>query len=285
MSEKIALLGFGDIARRLVPYLFDADIRGIKRSPIDDAPVDITLADCRDTAAMTGVLSEGFDVLVMTFTPTSMSDEGYKEGYVDTVTTVLNALKAQEHQPRLLLFVSSTSVYAQQDAQWVDESSITEPTSYSGQRLLEAEQLIESSGLPYCCVRFSGIYGPGRRRLLEQVIDGHGSPKEPVLYTNRIHVSDCAGVLAHLMQRQKIKSQGIESRYVATDCEPVPLYDVKQWMASTLGLPDDHLSVNTEQPARMLRSSKRCSNKKLLESGYQFLYPTYREGYGDLLKE
>ena len=284
-EEKIALLGFGDIARRLVPYLFDADIRGIKRRPIDDAPVDIELADCRDQEAMTQVLSQGFDVLVMTFTPTEMSDKGYKEGYVDTVATVLQALKAQAHQPRLLLFVSSTSVYAQQEASWIDESSSTEPASYSGRRLLEAEQLLADSGHPYCCVRFSGIYGPGRRRLIEQVIAGEGSPREPVLYTNRIHVSDCAGVLAHVMQRQKIKSKGIESLYIASDCEPVPLYDVKQWMAHTLGLADDHLSVDSQQPARTLRSSKRCSNKKLLDSGYQFIYPTFREGYIDLLKE
>lgn len=283
-EEKIALLGFGDIACRLAPYLFDADIRGVKRRPISDAPVDIVQADCRDQQAMDNVMSEGFDVVVMTFTPTSMSDEGYKEGYVDTVATVLQALKAQDHPPRLVLFVSSTSVYAQQEANWIDESSVTEPTSYSGRRLLEAEQLLADSGYPYCCVRFSGIYGPGRRRLIEQVIAGHGSPSEPVLYTNRIHVSDCAGVLAHLIQRQKIKSKGIESLYIASDCEPVPLHDVKQWMAHNLGLSDDHLSVDSQQPARMLRSSKRCSNKKLVDSGYQFIYPTFREGYIDLLK-
>jgi len=35
----------------------------------------------------------------------------------------------------------------------------------------------------------------------------------------------------------------------------------------------------------MPRSSKRCSNKKLLDSGYEFLYPTYKEGYQFLLKE
>jgi hypothetical protein len=31
------------------------------------------------------------------------------------------------------------------------------------------------------------------------------------------------------------------------------------------------------------RSNKRCRNDRLLASGYTFLYPTYREGYGAVL--
>jgi hypothetical protein len=31
-------------------------------------------------------------------------------------------------------------------------------------------------------------------------------------------------------------------------------------------------------------TGKRCSNKRLLESDYRFIYPTYREGYQALLE-
>lgn len=64
-----------------------------------------------------------------------------------------------------------------------------------------------------------------------------------------------------------------------------PLYKVKQYIAQTLGLSADHLVEDTSTTTtRTPRSSKRCSNKKLVDSGYQFLYPTYQEGYSALLK-
>ena len=37
--------------------------------------------------------------------------------------------------------------------------------------------------------------------------------------------------------------------------------------------------------SRRASSSKRCSNALLKASGYRFRYPTYREGYGELLRQ
>ena len=283
VQEKIALLGFGDIARRLVPHLSHANVTGVRRSVVENATINSVSEDCRDLAQVENIIREGFDVIVMTFVPTQRSDQGYKEGYVDTVSTVLEALDKQDHQPRLLVFVSSTSVYGQKDASWVDESLVAEPANYSGHRLLEAESLLANSGYPYCSVRFSGIYGPGRGRLIDQVLAKQGSPAEPVVYTNRIHSEDCAGVLAHLIEYSTTNAPA--PYYIATDCEPVPIYDVKMWIAKALGFETGHLQVDHSSPSRVFRSSKRCSNQKLLETGYQFRYPTFREGYGALLNE
>jgi nucleoside-diphosphate-sugar epimerase len=266
---------------RLAPHLLNEQVIGVKRSANTQLSIPIETADCRDQSSMNTLMARGFDVVVMTFTPTEMSDMGYQAGYVDTVKTVVSALNSQSYQPRLLVFVSSTSVYGQQDASWVNENSPTEPATYSGRRILEAEQLLAQSGYATCCVRFSGIYGPGRHRLIDQVMAASGSAKAPILYSNRIHADDCAAVLAHLIEQQK--SQSIDNLYLATDCEPVPLYDVKQWLAQALGFASDYLSVDKNTPNRMLRGSKRCSNKKLIDSGYQFLYPTFREGYQMML--
>ncbi len=278
--EKIALLGFGDIARRLLPHLSDYEVTAVNRSPIE-TQARLVLADCRDHEQMTQLMKNKFDVVVMSFVPTQYDDQGYKEGYVDTVTAIIHALKQQRYRPRLLLFVSSTSVYGQTDGTWVDETSPTEPNSYSGRRLLEAEQLLAASGMTTCCVRLSGIYGPGRRRLIDQVVAGKGSPYEPLLYSNRIHSEDAAAVLAHLIKQQN--ATDLHPCYLATDCEPVPLHKVKQWIAKTLGFSNDHLQENEQVPGRMQRSSKRCSNTRLLDSGYEFHYPTFREGYYDLI--
>ncbi|MGH1439918.1 MAG: NAD-dependent epimerase/dehydratase family protein [Cellvibrionaceae bacterium] len=290
MSEKILLLGFGDIAQRLSKaFALDSSlnyaITGIRRSQVTSDYADMIQADLCDQSAMNKVLANQFDVIVMTMTPSEMSDEGYRQAYVETSATLLASLSKQSHQPRLIIFVSSTGVYGQKNAEWVDEESVTEPSSYSGKRLLEAEQLFTeyflTSRVPCCIVRFSGIYGPGRQRLIEQVEDGHGAAKEPILYSNRIHADDCAGVLKHLIETQK--TSAIESHYLASDCEPSPLYDVKQWLAEQLLLPKDHLQP--KPLGRTLRSSKRCSNRRLLASGYEFTYPTFKEGYRSVLEQ
>lgn len=281
-KEKIALLGFGDIANRLSAHLTHYQTVGVKRSPIHHPTVHIETADCCNQQQMNQIMSTGFDVLVMTFTPTEMSDEGYQQGYVKPVQTILAALEKQTVKPRLILFVSSTSVYAQQDGSWVDERSPTEPDSYSGRRLLEAEQLISDSGYPYCHVRFSGIYGRSRGHLVEQVLAGKGTPSKPAIYTNRIHADDCAGVLAHLIERQKTHT--IENIYIASDHQPAPLHEVKQWMREMLGLPKNHFNENALLTKRAARSNKRCDNTLLIETGYVFRYHSFKEGYVSLLK-
>jgi nucleoside-diphosphate-sugar epimerase len=281
-KQKLLLLGFGDIAKRLSNILADNYcITGVRRSADSYEGVNIVQADCRDDSALLNITRENFDVIVITMTPDDMSDSGYKQTYVKTVQTLLNALEKNKVSPQLIIFVSSTSVYGQKNNEWVDECSDTLPKSYSGKRLLEAEKLLTDGDFAGAIVRFSGIYGVGRERLIEQVKAGNGAEKEPILYSNRIHSDDCAGILAHIIQRQK-KVQHIESLYLATDCKPSPLYDVKCWLAAQLGLNPDHLKVKSS--ASIIRASKRCSNQRLLDSGYQFLYPTFKEGYEMVLK-
>jgi nucleoside-diphosphate-sugar epimerase len=281
-KEKLLLLGFGDIAKRLAHRLsHHYAITGVRRRAEKFAGVKVVSMDCTDKIAMQALLAEGFDLIVITMTPSDMSDTGYEHAYVNTLKTLLAGVEKQTQKPRLIVFVSSTSVYGQQDGEWVNESSPTEPTTFSGKRLLEAETLLNESPYTTCLVRFSGIYGPGRRRLIEQVMAGHGAAPSPVVYSNRIHADDCAGVLAHIINKQKVGT--IESLYLASDCAPVPLCEVKQWLAEQLQLPATHL-----QPMpinRMLRSSKRVSNQRLVDSGYLFHYPSFREGYSAVLNE
>ena len=98
-------------------------------------------------------------------------------------------------------------------------------------------------------------------------------------YTNRIHRDDCAGVLQHLM-----RLSSPEALYLGTDNEPVDQVEVSQWLAKRLGVP-----LSPPQPrtptGRESKSKKRCRNSRLLQSGYSFRYPTFREGYEAILAE
>lgn len=281
MQERILFLGFGDIAQRCAWRLISRGYpcTGVRRQHQTVTGVTSIQGDCRDRATLTKLLSQRFDVMVMTMTPSEMNDLGYRQAYVEVTQALLHALAQQTYQPRLVIFVSSTSVYGQKQGEWVDETTPTLPVRFNGKRLLEAENLLLSSSYPMCILRCSGIYGPGRNHLIKQVIAGLGATAEPIVYTNRIHADDCAGFIVHLIERQC--RQPIDNLYVVTDCNPAPLHQVKQWLAKQLRLPTGHLKP---QPLnRNMRSHKRCKNRRLLATGYPLQYPSYREGYTALL--
>ncbi len=274
---KILLAGSGDIAQRIPSKMTSQEqFFGLKRYPKnlpnDIIPLigDLTDADCLDLLFL-----EGFDVVVATLTPDSATEEGYQKAYVDAAATLSLAIKNADHKPKLVICVSSTSVYGQSAGSWVDEDSLAKPVSFSGRALLQAEQHMVALPCTTVVVRFSGIYGPGRTRLLDQVLAGVGRAAQPEQWSNRIHSEDCAGVIAHLIRLNE-KQVPLSTLYLATDCEPVTQHNLREWLAAQLGV------SLTEQPSRpgLLR---RLSNKRLIQAGYQFKFPTYREGYRSLI--
>jgi hypothetical protein len=45
------------------------------------------------------------------------------------------------------------------------------------------------------------------------------------------------------------------------------------------------LGVPLPEPGETRRLNKRCSNARLRRSGYQLRYPSFREGYPDIVRE
>lgn len=281
-SEKLLIVGCGDLGQRLardlqhLPY----QVAGVRRkAPADNpAAVDYRLHDVETPGVLATLVQEKFAVIVITMTPTVPGAEGYRRAYVETCRTLVDNLQVHHCRPRLLVFVSSSRVYGQNDGNEVDETSPTLPLDYAGQYLLEAEQLIRNSGFAHCIVRFSGIYGPGRQRLLQQVREA--SVISHPGYTNRIHIDDCAAVLAHLIERHR-QGQDLASIYIASDNAPTPQAEVVAWLA-------EQLNVLLPNPAELDTSSplnKRCSNRRLLATGFRFRYPNYRAGYGAMLTQ
>lgn len=219
-------------------------------------------------------LPEGLDFVFYTASAGGSGEAAYRAAYVDGPRNLLAALSPQK--VRRLFFTSSTGVYARSNGEWVDESSPTEPGTDTGRRLLEGERIASEGPYPATVVRLAGIYGPGRtgslRRALETPVDGG-----PPVYTNRIHRDDCAGVLRHLMLLPEPAPL-----YLAADCEPADRRTVAEWLSARLGRP---LPEASPSGARRRRTNKRCSNARLLAAGYEFRYPTFREGFEGLLGE
>jgi nucleoside-diphosphate-sugar epimerase len=282
---RIVIAGCGDVgsAAGLLLANDGHEVFGIRRR-IGNAPSAITMlaADLCDEQALQSLPAD-VEVLIYAAAADSFDDAAYERAYVTGLRTVLGVLSGSSL--RRVLFVSSTSVYAQDDGDWVNEHSLTQPSGFSGQRLLQAEAVAADSEASSSVVRFGGIYGPGRTRLLEQVRAGATCQDDPVQWTNRIHRDDCAGVLRHLTHMQ-----APQSLYIGVDSDPAAQCEVMQWLAQQMNAATPVLSSElqksavTGQPLRQRRgSNKRCSNQRLLDSGFSFKYPGYRQGYAALL--
>jgi nucleoside-diphosphate-sugar epimerase len=221
-------------------------------------------------------LPSGLDAIVYAAAADHDEELSYRRTYIDGPRHVLRALQEQRQGPRRLVFVSSTAVYGQSEGEWVDEDSPTEPGSFRGRILLEGEAMVAAGPTPSVVARLGGIYGPGRTWLIDSVKAGRISPRpqDPPVYTNRIHEADCAGMLAHLLALDSP-----EPVYLGVDDEPAPRSEVAAWLAEQLGL---DLSEVAPTPRRR-DGNKRCSNARLRASGYRLRYPTFREGYAELL--
>ncbi len=267
--KRLLIAGCGDIGIRLANAL-ERDqwqVTGLRRN-IHALPDSIRplQADLLDPESLTAAAGE-WDGVVYQATPGQRDPEAYRQAYVQGLDNLLGRIDT-----RRLIFVSSTAVYGQDDGSLVDEDSITEPSAFNGRILLEAEQqALDAGGL---VVRFSGIYGPGREFLINRVRNGQARCREqPPQWTNRIHADDCAGTLAHLL-----KLENPVGLYCASDDQPVPRCQVLDWLADRLGVagPQREQSDSSGQ-------GKRVSNKRLRASGYDFIYPDFRAGYGALL--
>ncbi len=275
--STILIAGCGDVGSALGVRLAQAGHRvlGLRRDP-SRLPREIegVAADLSDPTSLAAV-PDGVQVLVYTASAGgAFDDAAYQRAYV---IGLANALARMRGSLERVVFTSSTGVYGQDDGGWVDEDSPTEPAGFSGRRLLEGEALAGDAGVPGICVRFGGIYGPGRTRLLDRARAGATCSDTPVVWTNRIHRDDCAGVLAHL-----VGVADPHPRYVGVDCEPAPQCQVMDWLAQRLGAPRPR-RVSGAEATRSRGGNKRCSNRRLLASGYRFAYPTYRDGYAAML--
>jgi len=251
---------------------------GLRRRPVGLPPGVAPIAADLSDAATLGALPRGLDAVVYAAAADGFSDDAYRAAYLDGPCRLLDALVAAGERPRRILFTSSTAVYGQSNGEWVDETSETRPAGFSGARLLEGESALLGGPFPATVVRLGGIYGPGRMRLVESVRRGEARLRPgPPLYTNRIHRDDCAGVLRHLLLAAEAAPV-----LIGVDCEPAAEAGVLRWIAHELGLPEppvaDAAADGSDARARP-RGSKRCSNRRLLATGYRFRFPTYREGY------
>jgi nucleoside-diphosphate-sugar epimerase len=272
MTEKVLIAGCGDVGNALATRLLadGCEVWGVRRQVEALAPgVSPWRIDLRDPATF-GAPPAAFDHVFYTASADRRGEEAYRAIYVDALRDLLDALRDAGCPLGRVFFTSSTAVYGQSRGEWVDEGSPTEPSAFNGRVLLEAEAIIRAAPETGVSVRLSGIYGPGRVRLVRKVWNGEATATGG--WTNRIHVHDCAAALHHLM-----RVHDPAPLYLGSDDEPATTAEVVTWMSRELRVPSPSLGDQTP-------SNKRCRNALLRESGFRFLYPSFRDGYPDIIR-
>jgi nucleoside-diphosphate-sugar epimerase len=215
------------------------------------------------------------DLVIVTVAAGSPDPAVYRAAYVTGLANLLDALAEARVVPSRFLLVSSTAVYDIDDGSTVTEETPANPGPGTDSILLEAEELLRSRLPGAVVLRLGGVYGPGRERLIDQVRGGRATLADRSRLTNRIHRDDAAALIVHLMLREKMP----DPLYLGVDSTPVPGIEVLAFLATELDLPEPEIVETGSRRG----GNKRISNQRILDAGFVFSYPSYREGYRAVL--
>lgn len=212
------------------------------------------------------------DLLVHCASSNRGGADGYRAVYRDGLSNLL-----EHFAPRRVIFTGSTSVYAQENGEWVDENSPAEPSRETGRILLDAEDLALRAG--GVVARLGGIYGPGRSVYLRKFLEGSAVLEGGGLrWSNQIHRDDAARALA-ILADPAVPS----AVYNVCDDSPVTQRELYGWISGFLNKP-----IPPEGPrdpdCKRGWTSKRVSNAKLRAAGWAPGFRSYREALPSLVE-
>lgn len=272
------LLVGGDLCIRTTKILDRAHWHciGLRRSPVcrdDGAAITWYQADLQRPGSLAflrnGAFS-GISHILYAPSPDSRTAADYESVYPRGLATLLGSLPAGcVERLRRCVLVGSSVVWPPSDA-WVNEDSPVHGTGFRAQTLLKAEAVLQAT-VPQgagVTLRLSGLYGPGRMRLVKGLQAGTiTAPDGPGHWANRIHIDDAARACAHLLTLDNPKPL-----YIGTDDCPLPTAELYDAVARLVGAP---------LPARKFQQpeGKRLSNARLRASGWAPEWPSALEWY------
>ena len=179
-------------------------------------------------------------------------------------------------------YLSATSVYGDHKGDWVNERSITKPTSKNGTDRLNAEKAWKSLStkinFPLQIFRLAGIYSH-EFNILKRLKSGEAKIiNKKNHFFSRIHVEDIANILFSSLNNFKKKEI-----YNISDNKPASSEEVAMYGVKLLGIDKPKTIEINEIESEMLKNfykdSKKVDNKKMKTFfNYSLKFPTYVEG-------
>lgn len=245
---RIFIAGYGFLGREIARMARSqgATVQTCSRSQLsepDHLPIDLASSEIEQVKEC--------DLGV--FCATSGPGQDYQSTYIKLQENIIRRLQTRiKHY----VFISSTRVYGQVDAEVDEETTIHTSTDEKTQALITAEDCSRNHPCS-TIVRCSGIYDEKRNPFLTYAL----SEREDGLdqYTNRVHKTDVARILFHIADTER---QGV---YLASDLNPITRRQFRHW-------------VNGQKKVEASTGSygKRCLPRRLVQDGFQFSYPDCR---------
>lgn len=262
---NILILGYGQTGRALAQQLQQQghQVTAVSRTAQDAGQgVHHLCQDVRQLKLGSAVL---FDWVYVILAPNQRGIEFYQQAFIDPAMPVFHALA--QHPIQRIVFVSSTSVYGENNGQMIDDSTIPQAQETMGKCLLAAEQLWSAYwGEKLIIVRPSGLYQAQSLYLVKQAEAATAITVKH--WTNRIHRQDLVGFLGYLLT---IKQP--YQHYILSDQQPEIQYHLWNTIRQTKGLTPLKITDDLTQ------TGKKIQAQRLQASGYQLLYPTWQHGY------
>jgi nucleoside-diphosphate-sugar epimerase len=305
---NVLVLGAGGYTgRHLVETLLARkdNVRGLVRQveqgiPLEKMGMELRVGDIRDPASLRDIAAD----CQVIFNLISSCRVEPSESQVILLDAARNIFRNVDRGAlKKYIWCSNVSVYGFPKAtERLTETSRLNPAYGLGKITVDAENLAQES-VPAIAVRVANIYGPGRDQIAAlrenrlRLLNGGEN------WTSRIHVADLVTALIAAMERARA-----ESVFLAVDDLPVKQIDFFAELAAATG---SRLPLNLETNAArayglfgramnslagerqyqlsenvigLLTGNYFCVNDKLKqELGVVLQYPTFREGYKEIL--
>jgi nucleoside-diphosphate-sugar epimerase len=235
-------------------------------------------------------IDPNIEIVIDCVSAAESTDDGYQASYYNGLQSILE-WRNKGARAGLFLYTSSTSVYPQTQGEWVNEESVVYEGEFrKTQILLESEQLALTQGVDVFervgVLRLSGIYGPGRHYIIDQLIRGEtvfGGGGDAWL--NLIHLDDIVSAILAMLKH----SEKVDGIYNLSDDTKYTKKQIVEWTAEYLGKekPEFDSSMGSSRRAFLPNGempNRRVSNRKFKEAfGWEPNYPCFQKAYRELI--
>ena len=191
MQKNILIIGYGDIAKRLIKVIGteSINISAISRNDSNNPNINKFNWDWLSDKKI-DLKAKNFDSAIIIPKPSSLDEKGYKDGFEIAIKNILNLLSNLNINK--VIAISSTRVYGAHHKGAVDEKSIEKPSEFRGKLILEYEKtLSQIFGPKLTILRYSGLYDNQSKKTSH----------------NKLHRDQAAKIIAHFIEYKSESSQ------------------------------------------------------------------------------
>lgn len=278
---RILIVGCGDVGQRMLPILVKSFKVYVLTSQIEKFDVfrqagAIPILGNLDNPLTLQRLSQ-IATTVIHLAPPNPS------GVQDLRTKALIQVLSKGGGVQRFVYISTTGVYGDCQGRQISEVTAVQPQNIRAIRRVDAEKRLRAwgaqQGVSVVILRVPGIYA-GNRLPVERLQKGTPAlAAQEDVYTNHIHADDLARLTTLCIFRG-----GTQRIFNACDDTELKMADYFDLVADKMQLPRpprvDKETLKTlvsPQLLSFMQESRRISNDRLREIGFQFLYPTVKD--------